>query len=221
MNALRALPDPESAADDTAPVAATAEELLAPDWDETPADLTDNPATDPAALLLCALMWSDDDTEARRITAVLTPDDFTSPGHQQLYPLIRDLIAAGAPHDPASVLGELRKGDRAAADDVGVRGHGYIPRTGAEARKGEGLRKTLTDITTAGASGTAATHYADLVLSESYRRSFHQAGQRLIQAAEEGPEEDLFEYMVTLGRRQRAATQRLADFRGNGNGTRP
>ena len=68
-------------------------------------------------------------------------------------------------------------------------------------------------IVTAGAHSVAAVHYADNVLSQSYRRSFHIAGQRLAQAAEEAPEADLFDFMVELGTRQRAAFNRLNNFR--------
>ena len=54
------------------------------------------------------------------------------------------------------------------------------------------------------------------MLSQSYRRSFHIAGQRITHAAEKGPEEELFDYMVQLGREQRAAWNRLNAFRAGG-----
>ncbi|KQU04479.1 hypothetical protein ASG56_14145 [Rhodococcus sp. Leaf7] len=75
----------------------------------------------------------------------------------------------------------------------------------------------MADVVTADTTGSsAAVHYADIVLSQSYRRSFHITGQRLIQAAEQGPEEELFDYMVELVTMQRAACKRLNTFQAGG-----
>ena len=52
-----------------------------------------------------------------------------------------------------------------------------------------------------------------MVLSESYRRSFFDAGIRIQQLAEEAPEEFLFDQLVEIGRAQREATNRLNAFR--------
>jgi replicative DNA helicase len=149
-------------------------------------------------MLLCALMdvrnQSAAGTDIERITSTLTAADFEDPAHARMYGHIVDLIAAGQPHDFASVTGALI-------------------RSGADGAKDAPLRKRLMGIVTAGAHSVAAVHYADNVLSQSYRRSFHVAGQRLTQAAEEAPEADLFDYMVELGTRQRAAFNRLTAFR--------
>ncbi|KAA0922032.1 DNA helicase [Rhodococcus sp. 14-2483-1-1] len=193
MNALRAVPTP---GDDPA---AQARADLAPVEDlDTAVEPGYDPATDPEAMLLCALMdvrnQSADGSDVERITRTLTAADFEDPAHARMYGHIVDLITAGQPHDFASVTGALI-------------------RSGADGAKDAPLRKRLMGIVTAGAHSVAAVHYADNVLSQSYRRSFHIAGQRLAQAAEEAPEADLFDYMVELGIRQRAAFKRLNSFR--------
>lgn len=192
MNALRAVPTPGDAA-------AQARADLAPVEDlDTSVEPGYDPATDPEAMLLCALMdvrnQSTDGADIERITSTLTAADFEDPAHARMYGHIVDLIAAGQPHDFASVTGALI-------------------RSGADGAKDAPLRKRLMGIVTAGAHSVAAVHYADNVLSQSYRRSFHIAGQRLTQAAEEAPEADLFDYMVELGTAQRAAFNRLNTFR--------
>ncbi|OZD67622.1 DnaB-like helicase N-terminal domain-containing protein [Rhodococcus sp. 06-1460-1B] len=193
MNALRAVPTP---GDDPA---AQARADLAPVQDlDTSVEPGYDPATDPEAMLLCALMdvrnQSADGTDIERIISTLTAADFEDPAHARMYGHIVDLITAGQPHDFASVTGALI-------------------RSGADGAKDAPLRKRLMGIVTAGAHSVAAAHYADNVLSQSYRRSFHIAGQRLVQAAEEAPEADLFDYMVELGKAQRSAFNRLNSFR--------
>ncbi len=79
------------------------------------------------------------------------------------------------------------------------------------------LRRAPADVVTADSVGSfAAVHYAGIVLSQSYRRSFHIVGRRIMQAAEQGPEDELFDYMVELGTAQRAAWRRLNTFRAGG-----
>jgi len=198
MNALRAVPAPRDDATQARADLAPVEDLeltVEPGYD---------PATDPEAMLLCALMdvrnQSTDGTDVERITSTLTPADFEDPAHARMYAHIVDLITARQPHDFASVTGALI-------------------RSGADGAKDAPLRKRLMGIVTAGAHSVAAVHYADNVLSQSYRRSFHIAGQRLTQAAEEAPEADLFDYMVELGIAQRAAFGRLNTFRRGATGT--
>lgn len=196
MNALRAVPadgnDPAAAGEyaraDLAPVE--------PDYDDSAAAY--DPALDPEALLLCALMWSYrgelTSTEIARITTTLTADDFEDPIHRRLFTVIAQLVDDGTPHDGASVGGALL-------------------RSGADGDKDGPLRKRLLGIVTAGADGHTATHYADLVISQAYRRGFHTAGTAILTASQELPEEDLFEHMVQLGRQRRAALHRLNTFR--------
>ncbi|KQU28404.1 hypothetical protein ASG69_10340 [Rhodococcus sp. Leaf225] len=139
-------------------------------------------------------MWSVDTVAAVRVTSALEPADFAEPAYAELFAVIAELVTSEQPHDPASVAAVLHRG-----------GGG---------QKDAPLRRALADVVTADITGfSASVHYADIVLSQSYRRSFHIAGQRLMQAAEEGPEDELFDYMVELGTAQRAAWSRLNTFR--------
>ena len=54
-------------------------------------------------------------------------------------------------------------------------------------------------------------HYAVTVVAAAYRRGFHAAGAAITQAAEELPQAELFEHLVSIGRGQRTATERLRD----------
>ncbi|MBY4212639.1 hypothetical protein HQO27_01620 [Rhodococcus fascians] len=165
--------------------------------DDVHADLTDHPETAPEALAICALIWLQDSDECVRIAAVLQADDFHDPAYRELYTVVQELIDSSRPHDPASVLAVL-------------------VRAGASGHRGARLRQALTDVTTANACGASATDYAGMVLSESYRRSFFDAGIKIQQLAEEAPEDCLFEQLVEIGRAQRAATNRLNAFRSGG-----
>ena len=157
------------------------------------------PATDPEALLLSALMWSNHPdgptTETRRIVATVTATDFDSAAYARLYEVIAALVAAGEQHDPASVTHALA-------------------RAGSGGPTGDSLRHRLTGVATAGGHAAAAVHYADMVLSQAYRRSYRTVGDAIAQAAEELPEEQLFDHMVERGRTQRALWNRLNTFRG-------
>ncbi|WP_328811713.1 DnaB-like helicase N-terminal domain-containing protein [Rhodococcus sp. NBC_00294] len=189
MSALRAVPEPEQ--NPTDPVLDLAPDAAVPDADAS-AGL--DPRTDPESLTLCALMWSVDTAAAVRVADALMPADFAEPAYAELFSVIADLVTTGQPHDPASVAAVLHRA-----------GGG---------QKDAPLRRALADVVTADTTGSsAAVHYADIVLSQSYRRSFHITGQRLIQAAEQGPEDELFDYMVQLGTAQRAAWKRLNTFR--------
>lgn len=157
------------------------------------------PATDPEALLLCALMWSAHtggvSTEDQRITAIVTGDDFDTVAYRRLFVVIAALVAAGEPYDPASVTAAFM-------------------RSGSGGAKDAPLLRRLNEVITAGADGFTATHYADIVLSQSYRRSYRTVAAAIVQAAEELPEEYLFDHLVEYGRAQRALWKRLNAFRG-------
>ncbi|MBY6709074.1 DNA helicase [Rhodococcus sp. BP-241] len=192
MSALRAVPEPEQ--NPTDPVLD-----LAPDVADPGADASAglDPRTDPESLTLCALMWSLDTAAAVRVADALVPADFAEPAYAELFTVIADLVTSGQPHDPASVAAVLHRA-----------GGG---------QKDAPLRRALADVVTADTTGSsAAVHYADIVLSQSYRRSFHVTGQRIVQAAEQGPEDELFDYMVQLGTAQRAAWKRISTFRAGG-----
>ncbi|WP_407727547.1 DnaB-like helicase N-terminal domain-containing protein (plasmid) [Rhodococcoides fascians] len=157
------------------------------------------PATDPEALLLSALMWSNHPAgptaETQRIVETVTAADFDTAAYARLYEVIAALVLAGEQHDPASVTHALAR--------AGTSGH-----------TGDSLRHRLTGVATAGGHAAAAAHYADMVLSQAYRRSYRTVGDAIARAAKELPEEYLFDHMVERGRTQRALWNRLNAFRG-------
>ena len=157
------------------------------------------PSTDPEALLLSALMWSNHPggptAETQRIVAAVTAADFDTAAYARLYEVIAALVAAGEQHDPASVTHALA-------------------RAGSGGPVGDSLRHRLTGAATAGGHAAAAAHYADMVLAQAYRRSYRAVGESIAQAADELPEEYLFDHMVEHGRTQRALWNRLNAFRG-------
>lgn len=157
------------------------------------------PSTDPEALLLSALMWSNHPAgptaETQRIIAAVTAADFDTAAYARLYEVIAALVVAGEQHDPASVTHALA-------------------RAGSSGHTGDSLRHRLTGVATAGGHAAAAAHYADMVLSQAYRRSYRTVGDTIAQAADELPEEQLFDHMVGHGRNQRTLWNRLNTFRG-------
>lgn len=196
MKPLRAVPPTpdDDARADLAP-AESVPEALTVIADERAYD----PATDPEALLLCALMWSAQTggvpTEDQLITETMTADDFDDVLYRRVFTVVADLVAAGDPYDPASVSAAFM-------------------RSGSDGAKDAPLRRRLNEVITAGASGAAATHYADIVLSQAYRRSYRTVAASIVHATEELPEEDLFDHLLEHGRAQRALWQRLNTFRG-------
>jgi len=156
-------------------------------------DLLDDPRTDVEALCLCSLLWSSSSV-ARTITGTLIQSDFERPVYRELFELIAAQIEAGRPHDPASVAAALTQTGRAA---------GHL---------GMQLSRALSDATMAGGAPEAAGHYAITVVCAAYRRGFHVAATSLTEAAERLPQDQLFAHLVSIGRVQRTATQRLADI---------
>lgn len=157
-------------------------------------DLLDDPRTDAEALCLCSLLWSSSPV-ARTITATLTQYDFERPVYRELFEVIAAQIEAGKPHDPASIAAALTQTGRAA-------GH-----------RGTRLSRALSDATMAGGAPEAVGHYAITVVCAAYRRGFHAAATSLTEAAEQLPQDQLFEHLVSIGRAQRAASQRLSAVR--------
>ncbi|OZC62795.1 hypothetical protein CH267_00085 [Rhodococcus sp. 06-621-2] len=200
MNALRAVPEPDEGAGSIDPARAD----LVPVEADYGAAVYDNPATDAEALLLCALMWSykgqNTSPEIARITTTLTSRDFVTSSYGTIFGLLAALVRDGAPHDVAGVTNAL------ISSGAGTDGSGI-------------LRMRLMNAATAGADELSATHYADMVLSQAYRRSFRTVGAAISDAAEHLPEEDLFAHMVEHGRRQRAAYERLSQFRSGQSGS--
>ncbi|MDV8078035.1 DnaB-like helicase N-terminal domain-containing protein [Rhodococcus sp. IEGM 1370] len=197
MTPLSAVPSP---ADD--PSRGPVRALASVDDDFTAVDdwsAAHQPSTDPEALLLSALMWSNHPdgptAETQRIVATVTAADFDTAAYARLYEVIAALVAAGEQHDPASVTHALA-------------------RAGSGGPAGDSLRHRLTGVATAGGHAAAAAHYADMVLAQAYRRSYRTVGESITQAADELPEEYLFEHMIEHGRAQRALWNRLNAFRG-------
>ncbi len=153
-------------------------------------DLLDDPRTDAEALCLCALLWTTT-TVAVHVVDALVNTDFERAVYGELFEMIATQVRAGKPHDPASIAAGLTQGGRAA-------GH-----------RGQQLVRALTAVTMAGGSPEAAGHYAITVVSAAYRRGFHTAAASLTEAAEQLPQDQLFEHLVSIGRAQRAATERL------------
>ncbi len=128
---------------------------------------------------------------ARAITTALSSGDFHRPVYGELFVTIAEQAAAGTPHDPASIAAALTQAGRTA-------GH-----------RGTQLARALTQATMAGSPPEAAGHYAIAVASAAYRRGFHTAVAALAQAAEQLPQDQLFEHLVSIGRERRTATDRL------------
>jgi len=157
-------------------------------------DLLDDPRTDVEALCLCSLLWSSSPV-ARTITDTLTRSDFERPVYRELFELIATQIEAGTPHDPASIAAALTQTGRAA-------GH-----------RGTRLSRALSDATMAGGAPEAVGHYAITVVCAAYRRGFHAAATSLTEAAaQQLPQDHLFDHLLSIGRAQRSATQRLAEI---------
>ncbi|NKR30025.1 DNA helicase [Rhodococcus hoagii] len=165
------------------------------DYDEPGSDWTD-PDLDPEAHMLCAAMWSRDADELRFITELVREDDFANPLHRPIYAAIRDAIAQGRPHDPASIGAELARG-----------GTERVPPT---------VHYTFRAVLTLGSPALAVRHYAANVVATAYRRSFHDLAQTMGYAAEAAAEDELFPILVQLGTRQRAELRRLTTLRGTG-----
>ncbi len=153
-------------------------------------DLLDDPRTDVEALCLCALLWSATDI-AGRVSDLLCSTDFERGVYGELFEVITAQVRTGAPHDPASIASRLTQSGRTG-------GH-----------RGARLTRALSEATIAGAVPETVGHYAVAVLSAGYRRGFHRAARSMAAAAEQLPQDLLFEHLLSIGKAQRAATERL------------
>ncbi len=154
-------------------------------------DLLDDPRTDVEALCLCALLWSPTDT-ASDVNDLLRSTDFDRGVYGELFEVITAQVRSGAPHDPASIAATLAQSGRTG-------GH-----------RGAQLTRALSSVTIAGAVPETVGHYAAAVLSAAgYRRGFHLAAMALAEAAEQLSQDQLFDHLLSIGRAQRAATERL------------
>ncbi|MGV9865692.1 DnaB-like helicase N-terminal domain-containing protein [Rhodococcus koreensis] len=171
-------------------------------------DLGIDAHTDIEVLCLCALLWAPTDA-AHRAVAALDPADFQQPIHRELYTVIAGLVRSGVPHDPTMVAADLERTGKFA-------GH-----------HGRQRSRHLANITTRGADYIALDHYTRAVISQAYRRSFRAvisqayrrsfraAAESLTQAAEQLPEDQLYEHMCEIGRRQRTFTERRHTITGD------
>ncbi len=150
-------------------------------------DLLDDPRTDVEALCLCALLWAPTDT-ASDVSDLLRSTDFDRGVYGELFEVITAQVRSGAPHDPASIAATLTQSGR----------------TGG--RRGAQLTRALSSVTIAGAVPETVGHYTVAVLSAGYRRGFHLAAMALAEAAEQLPQDLLFDHLLSIGR---AATERL------------
>ena len=153
-------------------------------------DLLDDPRTDVEALCLCALLWSATDT-ASDVSDLLCSTDFERGVYGELFEVITAQVRSGAPHDPASIAATLTQSGRTG-------GH-----------RGARLTRALSSVTIAGAVPETVGHYAVAVLSAGYRRGFHLAARSMAAAAEQLPQDLLFEHLLSIGKAQRVATERL------------
>ncbi|MEU2229086.1 DnaB-like helicase N-terminal domain-containing protein [Streptomyces sp. NPDC018347] len=151
-------------------------------------------ALDVEAQLLCSLLWAPAES-AKRAVAALTSADFYRPVNAALFTAISELALAGKPHNSAHVFTTLQQEGRTS---------GHL---------GKQLTKALTDISTIGVPSAELEHKIAAVLTQAYRRGFREAARSLAQAAEELPEDQLFEHLLGIGRERRAASQRLAAIR--------
>lgn len=161
-----------------------------------PEDYADDLHNDVEALFLCALLWAPA-AAATRAVDILETTDFERTTHREFFRLITRLIRGGAPHNPAMVGAALEQSGHLA-------GHHGTERS-----------RHLANITTLGAEHTAVDHYARAVFSQAYRRSFAAAATALTQAAQQLPEDQLYEHMCEIGRRQRAFTERRNTLKGD------
>ena len=76
------------------------------------------------------------------------------------------------------------------------------------------VRSTPPSHPSSGVTGGRESHYyARAVIGAAYRRSYYAAAASLAQAAAELPEHELFAHLLSIGRAQRAASQRLSAVR--------
>jgi replicative DNA helicase len=127
------------------------------------------------AVLGCLLHLSA--AEGASLAETLQDEDFTDPRHRAVLQAARTCLDEGAPADPVTVLGELR-------------------RSGAErsftADRSAGV--FLTELLQACPSETMAGWYARIVVEHAVRRRVLEAAQRVVQVVGEGA----FEVVTSL-----------------------
>ncbi|QRP19170.1 DnaB-like helicase N-terminal domain-containing protein [Corynebacterium striatum] len=130
---------------------------------ETPhiADRADNdPREDPEALLIAALLWNRDTTQAVNLTQTLTPADFYSTDYAAIFATISQQLKSGRPYDPASVRTALH----AEGDQSGI--------------LTDNIDALITMLTNLEHIPPKITDYAEAVASNSYRRQYRHMVER-------------------------------------------
>lgn len=145
--------------------------------------------TNPARLIVCALMWSTPE-QVRSALELVTADDFTTPHRDIIY-----TIAQLASHDVTgaeAVMSELlRRGDF----------HGAVRREMEIAPLAGGVPEGIRD-------------YATSYLAQRFRDCTAAYGNAITAASETSPEGELWGSIVDGGRELRRLSDRLAQLRG-------
>lgn len=151
------------------------------------------PELDAEAMFLCAAVWARDPHLIAAVARLIEPDDFERPAHQVLYTAWCEQVAAGRPHDAASLAARLADAGSTA-----------VPRT---------VHNALRTITTLGTPPEAMGWHALDVATAAYRRSYATTAEAIAHAAAAAPTDDLFPILVEHGTRQRAHCRRLDELR--------
>lgn len=155
------------------------------------ADRADNdPREDPEALLIAALLWNRDTTQAAHLTQTLNPADFYSTDYAAIFATISQQLKSGRPYDPASVRSAL---------------HAEGDQSGILANNIDGIITMLTNLEHI---PPKITDYAEAVASNSYRRQYRHMAERLTRLAHTAPEQDLYSLLVKEGKKQRHIKER-------------
>ena len=144
-----------------------------------------------AAVLGCLLQTTA--AHARQVLARLTEQDWSVPQHAHVAQAIRALLEQGAPVDPVTVLGQLRRqgleNAHTASRDAGV---------------------LLLELCQSAPTIASASHYTQIVLEHSYRRRVQSAALRLLRAAEHAPLDTLTDLITAEHEAVTNAQRRLA-----------
>lgn len=148
--------------------------------------------TEPAELLLCALLWCHDDP-ARVLahTRLLRSSDFFFPTHGQIFDAISELAERRTPTDTTAVLEHLR----VAGALTGNRG-----RLVADA---------LTAAAVAGADPRTISDHTMTVVLGAFRRGYRSAGHAMLAAADSYTSTELDHHFAALTQSHTAARIRI------------
>lgn len=165
--------------------------LPAPEDQWSPLD--DEQSAEPGELLLCALLWSQDNpARVRQVTSLLRSSDFFYPTHAQIFTAISELATRSAPTDTTAVLEHLRLAGE-------LTGH-----------KGRLLADALTAAAVAGADPHSVSDHAMTVVLGAFRRGYRSAGHAMLAAADSYTSTELDHHFASLARSHAIARTRIA-----------